>query len=336
MPAPLDGVLLGALVVAAGGLAIAPRPRAWAGAALALTVVLVLGDQSRWQPWLYQYALMVAALALARSTTETLTAWRLVLVALYVWGGIQKLNVTFVTKLFPWMLEPLAGPRSGPGPVVIGAGVAVALVEVAIGVALLFPRTRKTGVVAAVATHALVLALLGPLGHGQNHVVWPWNLALAALAVVLFWRDDEPARRIVVPRRIGLQAALVVLVGILPAASFRGWWDAYLSGALYSGNIPAGFIVMSDTSPGRLPAEVRRYVKTTSDGLHLLDLWEWSVAELRAPSYPEPRVLRRVAAAVCRQAGMPPDVLLVVLGRPGVLSGRRDVSRHDCAALVRD
>ena len=39
------------------------------------------------------------------------------------------------------------------------------------------------------------------------------------------------------PRRLGVHAAALVLFGILPARSFFGRWEAYLSGALYSGNL---------------------------------------------------------------------------------------------------
>jgi hypothetical protein len=336
VPPPLDRLLLGALVLALAGVAFAPWPRAWAWAALGLGGALALGDQSRWQPWFYQYVLMLGALVLARSKAETLAGWRLVLVALYVWSGVQKLNVTFVTKVFPWMLEPLAGaPSAEAGPAVIAAGLAVAAFEIAIGLALLRRRTRRAAVVAAVATHGLVLALLGPLGHGQNAVVWPWNVALAALAVLLFWRADDPAPAILAPTGSVPRAALLVLVGILPAASFAGWWDGYLSGALYSGNIRAAVVVMGEATAARLPAEMRSHVRTTGPGIRVLDLWEWSVAELRAPSYPEVRVFRRVGAELCRAADAPPDLLLVVFGRPAALTGAREVRREDCAALGR-
>jgi hypothetical protein len=36
---------------------------------------------------------------------------------------------------------------------------------------------------------------------------------------------------------------------------------------------------------------------------------------------------------MCRLADNPGDVVLVVFGRPGVLSGRREITRNDCAAL---
>ena len=335
VPVPIDRVLLGVLVLALAGVAVAPRPRSLAWAALALSAVLAVGDQSRWQPWFYQYVLMLAALALARSAAETLAAWRFVLVALYVWSGLQKLNVTFATRLFPWMLEPLTGPRSGdPGPLLIAAGVAAALVETAIGLSLLSVRLRNAGVVAAVLTHGFVLGLLGPLGHGQNYVIWPWNVALATFAVILFWRADEPPRSIAVPRRAGVHAAAVILAGVLPAASFVGWWDAYLSGALYSGNIPAGLVAMNAPTLERLPPEARRHVETAGDK-RVLDLWEWSTAELRAPSYPEPRVFRRIGAELCRRANDPTDLVLVIFHRPAAIGGGREITRDDCAALVR-
>jgi len=51
------------------------------------------------------------------------------------------------------------------------------------------------------------------------------------------------------------------------------------------------------------------------------------------PSYPEDRVFRAVARDVCRLADTPGDVVLVVFGRPGVLTGQREIRRNDCAAL---
>jgi hypothetical protein len=70
-------------------------------------------------------------------------------------------------------------------------------------------------------------------------------------------------------------------------------------------------------------------------GANVLDVWEWSMDELAVPSYPENRVFRALARDVCRLAGGPADVVLVVFGRPGMLSGDRKITRHDCAALGR-
>lgn len=335
LAAPADVVVLVALLLALAGVALAPRARWWAAAAVALAVVLALDDQSRWQPWFFQYVVMLAALALARDEGDTLAAWQTVLVGLYLWSGIQKLNVTFMTHLFPWLVEPVAGVLpAGVHRALLGGWFVVPVLEIAVAVGLLVPRLRNAAVVGAVTTHLVVLVLLGPLAHRTNAVVWPWNLAMAALAVLLFWRR-RAASLSLVPRRLGMHAAAIVLVGFLPALSFSGHWDAYLSGALYSGNIRAAALAVADPVVARLPEPARRHVARNRAGANVLDLWEWSMAELGVPSYPEDRVFRAVARDVCRLAAHPADVVLVVFGRPGALTGERAIGRRDCAALAR-
>ena len=337
LSAPFDLIALGGLLAALVGVALAPRPRWWAAAATALALLLAVDDQSRWQPWFYQYVAMLTALAVARDAGDTLAAWRAVLVGLYLWSGIQKLNAAFMTHLFPWLVEPLAGVLpAGLHRMLLSGWVVVPVMEIAVAVGLLVPRLRNAAVVGAIATHLVVLGLLGPLGHGTNAVVWPWNAALAALSVLLFWNaGPAPVLELLVPRRLGAHAAALVLFGLLPALSFAGRWDAYLSGALYSGNVKAAALSVTDAVAARLPEPARRHVAKNRMGATVLDVWEWSMGELAVPSYPEDRVFRAVARDVCRLAGHPADVALVVFGRPGTLTGHREVTRRDCTALGR-
>lgn len=336
LPAPLDVVVLGALLAALGGVALAPRPRRWAAAATVLALVLAADDQSRWQPWFYQYVAMLTALALARDAGDTLAAWRAVLVGLYLWSGIQKLNATFMTHLFPWLVEPLAGVLpAGLQRGLLGGWMVVPAMEIAVAIGLLVPRLRNAAVAGAVATHVVVLGLLGPLAHGTNTVIWPWNAAMAALAVLLFWNGGHAASHVLVPRRLGAHAAALVLFGVLPVLSFSGHWDAYLSGALYSGNVKVAVLSVTDAVAARLPDPARRHVARNRMGANVLDVWEWSMGELAVPSYPEDRVFRAVARDVCRLAADPADVALVVFGRPGALTGHREITRRDCATIAR-
>jgi hypothetical protein len=336
LPGPLDAAVLGALLVTLGGVALASRPRWWAAAATGLALLLAADDQSRWQPWFYQYVTMLAALVLARDAADTLAAWRAVLVGLYLWSGIQKLNATFMAHLFPWLVEPLVGLLpAGLQRTLLGGWMAVPLMEITVAIGLLVPPLRKVAVVGAAVTHVVVLGLLGPLAHRTNAIVWPWNAAMATLAVLLFWTGPHGASDVLAPRRLGVHAATLVLFGALPALSLSGHWDAYLSGALYSGNVKAAALSVSDAVAARLPAPARRHVARNRMGANVLDLWEWSMDELAVPSYPEDRVFRAVARDVCRLAEAPADVVLVVFGRPGVLTGDREITRQDCAALGR-
>jgi len=332
---PLDAIALGALFAALGGVAFAPRPRWWATAATVLALVLALEDQSRWQPWFYQYVAMIGALAVARDSGDTLAAWRVVLVGLYLWSGIQKLNVTFMARAFPWLVEPVAAAfPAGTREILLSGWVVVPMTEIAVGLGLLVPRLRNAAVVAAIATHVVIFGLLGPLAHGTNVVIWPWNVAMAVLVALLFWNARGPsALDAIVPRRIGAHAAMLALFVALPVLSFAGRWDSYLSGELYSGNIKIGAVSITDRVAARLPDAVRRHVVSDRVGANVLDLHEWSMSELAVPSYPEDRVFRAAARDVCRLADNSGDVVLVVFGRPGILTGQREISRNDCAAL---
>jgi hypothetical protein len=334
LPGPFDSIVLGALLAALCGVVLAPRPRWWAGAVAILALVLGADDWSRWQPWFYQYTVMLAVLAVARDVGDTLVAWRTVLVGLYFWSGIQKLNATFMTNIFPWLVEPLTGVLpAGLRPVVLAGWMLVPVLEIAVAVGLLVPRLRNAAVVVAIATHVVVLGLLGPLAHATNTVVWPWNAAMAALVAVLFWNGRASAPQVLAPRRLGAHAAALILFGVLPALSFVGLWDAYLSGALYSGNVKVAALSVTDAGVARLPDVARRHVTRNRAGANVLDVWEWSMDELGVPGYPEDRVFRAVARDVCRLAGDPADVGLVVFGRPDVLTGHREITRSDCNAL---
>ena len=68
--------------------------------------------------------------------------------------------------------------------ILLGGWMVVPVMEIAVAVGLLVPRLRNAAVAGAIATHVVVLGLLGPLGHRTNAVVWPWNAAMAALAAL--------------------------------------------------------------------------------------------------------------------------------------------------------
>jgi hypothetical protein len=337
LPAPLDQAVLGTFVTLLVLAAALPRSAWPLIGALAMAAVLAVWDQSRWQPWFCQYVLMLIALLSMRregssDSSRALGTCRAIVALTYVWSGLQKLNVTYATLVFPWLVEPLT--RSLPGSFTAWlptAAVLTALLETAIGIALFIPWLRKPAVIAAVATHALVVAMLGPWGHGSNRVVLPWNIAMAALAVALFWNVSSP---IPMPRRLDRHAVAVTLVGVMPALSFVGLWDSYLSGALYSGNIAEAVIAVSPTVKPRLPPEMLRYVITNRQNVDVLVVGDWSLGEVATPPYPQARVYRALARHVCAHAaGAPTEVRLVIFERPRPWAGSRQTTTADCTLL---
>ena len=322
VPAAGGYLVFGAMLALLALVAVRPRARWPVLVFVAVAAGWSLWDQTRWQPWFYQYLALLAAVSAAcrydpASEGTALNVCRLVVAATYFWSGVEKLNVSFATDIFPWLMGPaLRLLPDGLAGWAEGQGWAVAVVEAGLGAALLVPRLRAAAVAGVLVMHATLLVCLGPTGHDWNSVVWPWNLALAVLDVLLF-ADTRgvTARHILWPPGSPLARVSLLLFGVMPAFSLVGWWDPYLSAALYSGNTPQARLTLTDAAAAALPAGVRE--KHLSDGE--LDLPGWAMDELNVPGYPARRVFRGVA----RRLGGPPDVTLTTLDRPNWRTGER-------------
>ena len=148
-------------------------------------------------------------------------------------------------------------------------------------------------------THILILALLIPLK--RNSVVWPWNIAMAGFAFILFWRaSDFSIREVLLPRKPGFQLIVLILFVIMPLFSFINLWDSYLSASLYSGNVEAAVIDVSESAKQRLPPDIQTYVQPSrTTGKLQINPTRWSLIELNVPSYPERRIFINVARKIC-------------------------------------
>jgi hypothetical protein len=309
--------LTGLFAVSAVVVSLLPRPGLLMLAPPALAALLVCFDINRLQPWLYQYLLMFVALSVvdwndpeSRRTKAGLAACAAIVIGTYVWSGVQKANLSFAVHTFPWLIEPL-----GPDWVARLRHVwfVAPVFEASVGVLLFFPRTRVPGLAAAALMHVFVLLALGPFGQHANPVVWPWNLWMPIIAVIVFYGSD---RSLLSPVwNTALTRALVALVGVMPALSFVGPWDAPLSASLYSGTLRDGWIYLTGDGARRLPA-----MYTTGNpgfaedapGRYRLDITRWAQAALNVPPYAEPRVYRGIVKRL-EQAGVPRDQMTLLV-----------------------
>ena len=341
IPFPIDYAVFILLLLLLVTIAVVPRPAKLIGAFLLLAAVLALLDQSRWQPWFYQYLFMLLALGLcSRSPAAAMNTCRLIVVCTYFWSGLQKVNPGFAADVFPWMAEPLtrflpAGARS----FVVSFGLVVPFVEAGIGIALLTRRFRTAAMYLAIGMHVFILIGIGPFGHRANTVVWPWNLAMVAFLLILFprsgdvsWRELLWGRGAVSQRVVLVQRLALVMFGVLPLLSFFNLWDHYLSSALYSGNRNNGALYLSDDVLAELPSPIQE--EATNEGLDVnkLEIADWSYRELNVPAYPEMRIYKNVARSLCDYAESASDVRLVVEAKGALFRGKRRFS-YDCASL---
>jgi hypothetical protein len=334
---PLDYALFGALVVLLAFVAVRTSPRRYAVAFVVLASALVLFDESRLQPWFYQYLFLMLALA-AHSREETdartsLRACALVVACVYFWSGAQKLNPQFFNEVAPSLAAPyLALLPASFARLAVPLALLVPSVEICAGVFLLTRRFRRVGVVLAVITHAFVLMLFVPLR--RNNVIWPWNVAMAAFVIVIFRREAGALKDFLPRRFLSLQTLAVVLFGLMPAFSLFGLWGQNLSAALYSGNVARAEFTVSERVARSLPPRVQRKLRPAPDGLRL-DINHWSYGELNVPAYPSERVFRRAAVALCGFAESPSDVRLEVTTPPRLFGDVTQTTTLDCDALTK-
>ncbi|HXC36807.1 MAG TPA: hypothetical protein VNV43_13090 [Candidatus Acidoferrales bacterium] len=275
---------------------------------LAATLYLFGCDQNREQPWFYIYWVMLLLNLLPEPTA--LAACRLAFSLVYFWAGVQKLNGTFFAEAPGWFVQPAAdfGLPNAVVAVMRDSVFLTPFLEIFIAAGVWLGKTRWFAIVIASILHVGALLFLGPIGHDVNRVTWPWNFAMIALLIVLFVAKEpiSPAQAVRELRHSWSGTLVVGLYGFLPVLSFFGLWDAYLSFALYSYNLPNAEIYVSRSFLSRLPPGLESYVypvKNFNPALQLPYMFEypiWAQAEIGVPPLPEPRaflvVFRHIAA----------------------------------------
>jgi len=296
---------------------------------LAVTFFLYFSDQNRGQPWFYLYWVML--LLSLMPAQAGLAGCRLILTAVYLWGGIQKLNGRFFNEVPTWFVSPASGWGLSTGVVhwLQWAVASAPFTEMFIAVGFWIPRLRRVAIGAVVIVHGAALLFLGPLGHNLNQVIWPWNLAMIALVLVLF-PANPPAR--LSPSLSELRNAtaaflVTLLVCALPLLSFFGWWDKSFSFALYSGNQATADIFVQEGFAERLPEAARAYVRRVKQEFHpvlqgpfVFDYITWGMKEMGAPPILEPRSYRSIYGFLRRHAASDADVRMIVTVKVGRIS----------------
>jgi len=320
--APVDSLILGLMLFLLLLIIFFPRPKISILIFLGLLLVLLVpGDLSRLQPWVYQYFFLFAALGAMywkRTTEKTaVIICQFVVASTYFWSGVQKFNPVFFQETLPWMFSGVPGDfvyESGLLGLIIA--VAIPLGEAGLGVGLLIPRLRKYAVTALVSMHIFILILIGPLFHSWNIVVWPWNIAMIIVVVLLFWRESEnTVSDVFWPKRSILHGLTLILFGVMPALSFFSYWDSYLSSSLYSGNIAHGTLIARGEYLDELAPGVSAMAIAGEDEKLRLSILTWAIMDLSVPPYPEARVYRKLLGSACQQISDPSQMQLEIRHR---------------------
>jgi predicted DCC family thiol-disulfide oxidoreductase YuxK len=313
---------------------ISPKPQRYLFGILGIISIFVLFDQLRLQPWLYQYWFMLLPLALfswqwrdSVSVSAVLNTLRILIAGIYFYSGLQKVTLPFFEDYFPWIVEPLGNLLPTTLHFVPASfGLFVPFIEMFMGVGLLFLRTRQAALIGVVCMLLFVLVMLGPLGNNWNSVVWPWNIAIAASAWLLFYKTPTVSFKNIFGVKKFLAHKLIILVFIvMPAFSFFGYWDSYPSYSLYSGNTTGGGVYVSSDL---VNPTLEKVAYNAYEGVAWIDLQTLSFEERNVPMYPEVRIYTKVFTQLCRTE-LPASAELVVTTKSTLLEPRK-VLRYRC------
>ena len=287
-------ILLAAFLTAS---LISLKKRNWLTLCLVVLYILFLLDQNRLQPWAYQYCVMLTLITLQYKKTQNktyLSTLQIVFASIYFWSGLQKVNTGFITNVVPWFLSAWKVQLSLSNYIIIGNLMAVT--EIFMGVGLLHRKTKDISLYFIIAMHIFIVITLGPWGLNHNSVVWPWNLVMIALAMLLFKNNHFEVKKTFTLTK--LELILVTAYITLPALHNLGLTDSYLSHALYSGNIHSAHINYQ-IFPSYF-AHNQSLLKEIETNNKQISLQQWSFTELNVPIYPQERIFRSIAKTLCR------------------------------------
>lgn len=346
LPRWLDHVLLSVLIISLVLVILYPKARTPLIAALAIAAFMFLEDRQRLFPSFFEYFMLLLLLSFRfqkgndEHSRRVLDACRLALAFIYVWSGLQKAHPSFEGQI-AWVLQPVT--KALPflqGAFIHWAAVIVPYAEAAIGIELLFKKTRTFAMWEAILMHVSLLLLIGPLRGNWNDSAWAWNLASLFFVYVLFHKSkSSTARDIAWNKRFTPYWIALAGLGLLPALSFANAWYSALSFNVYSGNVVSASYVMSDAAVRKLPLALDSYVRLSLDPAsgNYFDVYKWSEDEFNALPYPETQAFRNLGRYLCGYATRPSDVVFAIRDKLRLYEdpARARVAYYDCADLGR-
>jgi hypothetical protein len=326
----LFAIVLGSIAAATAGIA----PRRCLALGLALLGFLVLGDQHRFQAWVYQFAMIGLLLAaLPDGAAVALARWWYI--ATYAHSGLSKLDASFCHELGGSMLDAACGlfgvdTQQWPAAARTLAILAMPGWELLVALLLSIPVTRRAGRVGAALVHGGVILILGPWGMRHSTIVLVWNAVTAVQVWLAFgpgpgFASDRAALRPEHGTLTGWLVRAVVCAGILlPFGERSGHCDAWPAHALYASHVERTDVFIHEDDVEAYGPELRPHVRSGGPGpWRRLDLTAWSRQVRGVPVYPSARGCNGLAEALAARYGDRGLVRVVQWGRADRWTGRR-------------
>ncbi len=241
----------------------------------------IITDLTRIQPECFSPVILLWA-TLPSDNAKTIA--RAHLAAMWFFAGFHKLMApAFQLHVGPEIFTHLFQFKNLDKDIASWLGITTAIVEMSVGLGVLFPPTRRIAAIAAIGMHFVIFIASThgiPIGieqlwngdwAGARHSfnpstwyepVWPWNLLLMWAGLAFFWNDHAWPLAAWKKMTWPIRTAVAVLL-ISPIGYYFGLVNPYLANCIYTGNFIRGF---------RLPANTRVLVPSTDDANSSLNI----------------------------------------------------------------
>ena len=266
------------------------------------SVFLCIDDQNRMQPWFYNYNLILFILLFYKERVDEPNNYnsifitiQLIVALVYIYSGLQKFNTQFIDVSLKYIFSPFEHIFTERQlNLIFKLGRGIPYLELLIGFGLLFKPARYLAIPLVITMHVLILILLGPFGNNYNQVIWPWNITMIILNVLLFANvKRDTFFDISLLFKYIYFYIVVLLMLVLPFFSFTNKYDSYLSSSLYSGNTNGCILVLTDKAYQKLPYYIK-YFTTKAPNYNVISIKNWAITELNVPCVPEYRIFDAV------------------------------------------
>jgi hypothetical protein len=285
-------IFFAAALIALLLLCLRPRNKMAAVALMIAELSSCLLDQNRWQPWEYQFLFMLLPLVFTRDENRLKTCWQIILVGLYFFSGLSKLNQKFVMQGWNGMILNQWIGYTITKAWMYRLGYLIPLIEMGAAIALFFNKSRKTGVLLLCVMHVFILLMFGPAGLHINIVLWPWNMLMPFLLVILFY--GRQVNYAVLKQKKPLVWVTVFCWWVLPWLNLFGYWDDFFSSKLYSGKTQYLFICTSNPHTKKIFAGYFAASSRSSVCDSSISVFKWGIQEMKVPPNPELRIFKKI------------------------------------------
>jgi hypothetical protein len=259
-----------------------------------LSVLLVLFDINRLQPWFYIYNAMLVVFLFyngrvddSNKFTSYFIILQIIFASVYFFCGLSQLNSLFINSDFSEIISPLKNMVTERQFLFFKKmGFVVPYLLMFIGIGLIISPIRYLAITLALLVHFFLLIFLFPSQKNENYTLWFSNLSFMIMLLLMF--SGKTKQRYFSPTflfQIPLFYAVIGLFVVMPFFNNSGKWPDFLSSNFKSGNNCSVVISMSEKAAEKLPTHITRFC-SPDYGFVNFDYKKWCLHELKVECFP--------------------------------------------------